>query len=598
MKQTPLFDDFFPEMPEPPENPLWLNEPPQHRWLEVTQQINDHCTKQLMLTYAACFQSWLSQYTKVYITNQGGALRNADELILMTKTNTPKQQIAYGLAVIFSDDQNLSAYLSSISPELRLLLQTVITNIYVLHSDAKHIMHSTEDLFRQQRTGYYYSNEYTPRDPALGWMELRTYYAPLSDIHHYRERANYLTMNNTVRALFMPHLLPEAYRSNSSLPSLPEDTDYNVVDMEASSHAHFKLIAGLMEQDELPIKKNGVSVTDMKRVLKKVAMEEFFPHATNQYHQNMRSYAYLQLLALHHSFIKKGKTAMSYEDTLRDLISNFRTINYYLTSLLYPHVTGMRRQFSDYGKQDKLCMLLLDLMKEQPDEWYSPNDVMLKILALEDTTISAHYSILVFYPPYEEYNNNLTNDYSGRSITVDRYTQEFGYTGLQSFAMLMASLGILQSLEGRHVFSKLTVEENLTIGAYLRKDTKSIKEDMKDVYRRFPRLEERKWQLAGTLSGGEQQMLAMGRALMGKPKLMLLDEPSMGLAPLIVKEIFVAVKDINKDGTTILFVEQNSKIALATAHRGYVMQTGEIVIHDTCENLSNNEDVKRVYLGG
>ena len=93
-------------------------------------------------------------------------------------------------------------------------------------------------------------------------------------------------------------------------------------------------------------------------------------------------------------------------------------------------------------------------------------------------------------------------------------------------------------------------------------------------------------------------MLAMGRALMGKPKLMLLDEPSMGLAPLIVKEIFVAVKDINKDGTTILFVEQNSKIALATAHRGYVMQTGEIVIHDTCENLSNNEDVKRVYLGG
>ena len=444
MKQTPLFDDFFSEMPEPLEKPLWLNEPSQHRWLEVTQLLNDHCTKQLMLTYAACFQSWLSQYTKVYITNQDGGLRNADELILMTKTNTPKQQIAYGLAVIFSDDQNLSAYLSSISPELRLLLQAVITNIYVLHSDAKHIMHSTEDLFRQQRTGYYYSNEYTPRDPALGWMELRTYYAPLSDIHHYRERANYLTMNNTVRALFMPHLLPEAYRSNSSLPSLPEDTDYNVIDMEASSHAHFRLIAGLMEQGELPIKKNGVSVADMKRVLKKVAMEEFFPGATNQYHQNMRSYAYLQLLALHHSFIKKGKTAMSYEDTLRDLISNFRTINYYLTSLLYPHVTGMRRQFSDYGKQDKLCMLLLDLMKEQPDEWYSPNDVMLKILALEDTTISAHYSILVFYPPYEEYNNNLTNDYSGRSITVDRYTQEFGYTGLQSFAMLMASLGIFQ----------------------------------------------------------------------------------------------------------------------------------------------------------
>ena len=162
----------------------------------------------------------------------------------------------------------------------------------------------------------------------------------------------------------------------------------------------------------------------------------------------------------------------------------------------------------------------------------------------------------------------------------------------------IAAMGILQALEGRHVFSKLTVEENLMTGAYLRRDTKKIKSDIQDVYRRFPRLLERKTQLAGTLSGGEQQMLAIGRALMGRPKLLLLDEPSMGLAPLIVKEIFVAVNDINREGTTILFVEQNSNISLATADRGYVMQTVEIVIHDTCENLQNNEEVRRAYLGG
>lgn len=162
----------------------------------------------------------------------------------------------------------------------------------------------------------------------------------------------------------------------------------------------------------------------------------------------------------------------------------------------------------------------------------------------------------------------------------------------------VAAAGIAQSLEGRHVFPKLSVEENLKMGAYLRKDTKDLKKDMDGVYDRFPRLLERREQMAGTLSGGEQQMLAIGRAMVSRPQLLLLDEPSLGLAPLITKEIFEAVKEINKEGTTVLFVEQNSKIALATAHRGYVMQTGEIVMSDTCANLSANEEVKKAYLGG
>ena len=161
----------------------------------------------------------------------------------------------------------------------------------------------------------------------------------------------------------------------------------------------------------------------------------------------------------------------------------------------------------------------------------------------------------------------------------------------------VASMGIAQALEGRHIFSKLSVEENLLMGAYLRKNKVEVKRDLDKVYQRFPRLLERRAQMGGTLSGGEQQMLAIGRALIGLPTLMLLDEPSLGLAPLIVKDIFVAIKEINREGTTILFVEQNSRIALSTANRGYVMQTGEIVITDTCERLMENAEIKKAYLG-
>ncbi|MDR2391140.1 MAG: ABC transporter ATP-binding protein [Planctomycetota bacterium] len=161
----------------------------------------------------------------------------------------------------------------------------------------------------------------------------------------------------------------------------------------------------------------------------------------------------------------------------------------------------------------------------------------------------------------------------------------------------VAGLGLVQVLEGRHIFPKLSVEENLLTGAYLRKDAAGIRKDLDEIYALFPRLLERCAQMGGTLSGGEQQMLAIGRALISKPRMMLLDEPSLGLAPLIIKEIFIAIKRINSEGTTILFVEQNSKIALATASRGYVLQTGEVVMHNTSENLFNNEDVKKAYLG-
>jgi branched-chain amino acid transport system ATP-binding protein len=140
--------------------------------------------------------------------------------------------------------------------------------------------------------------------------------------------------------------------------------------------------------------------------------------------------------------------------------------------------------------------------------------------------------------------------------------------------------------------------ENLELGAYIRKDAKGIKQDIEGVLDRFPRLRERIGQIAGTLSGGEQQMLAIGRALMTRPKLMLLDEPSMGLAPLLVKEIFSIIQEINQDGTTILLVEQNARMALQIAHRAYVLETGRIVLEGLAQELAKQEDVKKAYLGG
>ena len=158
--------------------------------------------------------------------------------------------------------------------------------------------------------------------------------------------------------------------------------------------------------------------------------------------------------------------------------------------------------------------------------------------------------------------------------------------------------GISHVPEGRHVFKGLTVKENLELGAFLRNDKEGILEDAKAVYQRFPILEERKNQDAATLSGGEQQMLAMGCALMSKPKLLLLDEPSMGLAPIFIKEIFNIIVDIQKQGTTVLLIEQNAKMALTIANRGYVLETGEIVLSGTGAELLESDDVQKAYLGG
>ncbi len=161
----------------------------------------------------------------------------------------------------------------------------------------------------------------------------------------------------------------------------------------------------------------------------------------------------------------------------------------------------------------------------------------------------------------------------------------------------LAAKGITLVPEGRRVFPNLTVLENLKIGAFYRKDDKGINQDLEWIYSLFPRLEERTWQLAGTLSGGEQQMLAVGRALMSRPKLLMMDEPSLGLAPLIVKEIFNIIQEIHRQGVTILLIEQNANVSLQIAHKAYVMETGLITIEGSGQELLANEEVKRAYLG-
>jgi branched-chain amino acid transport system ATP-binding protein len=161
----------------------------------------------------------------------------------------------------------------------------------------------------------------------------------------------------------------------------------------------------------------------------------------------------------------------------------------------------------------------------------------------------------------------------------------------------IVSLGIGHVPEGRRVFATMTVQENLEMGAYVTKGGAAMREAMRRVFNRFPRLEERKNQLAGTLSGGEQQMLAIGRALMSRPKLLLMDEPSMGLAPMLVREIFAIIKELNEQGTTILLVEQNAHMALSIARRGYVLETGSITLSGPASELAGNPEVRRAYLG-
>ncbi len=186
---------------------------------------------------------------------------------------------------------------------------------------------------------------------------------------------------------------------------------------------------------------------------------------------------------------------------------------------------------------------------------------------------------------------------SGVLIPVEGEVRYQGHSIVAAPPDGIVKAGICQVPEGRMIFPLLTVKENLELGAYLRRDRAGIKQDLQEIFKLFPVLSERAKQMGGTLSGGEQQMLAIARALMSRPKLLLMDEPSLGLAPILVEGIFQTIKEINAEGTTILLVEQNAHMALQYSHRGYVLETGVIALADTAENLRQNEKVRAAYLG-
>ncbi len=221
-----------------------------------------------------------------------------------------------------------------------------------------------------------------------------------------------------------------------------------------------------------------------------------------------------------------------------------------------------------------------------------------KIHALKDLSLSVEQGEIVCL---------IGANGAGKTTLLTSVMNQIPSTGSVSFegkdissagTMDIVNSGMTMVPEGRRVFVRTSVQDNLLLGAYSRKDKEEVRKDLQNIYEMFPRLLERKNQLAGTLSGGEQQMLAMGRALMSRPKLLLLDEPSMGLSPLLVDQVFETIVSINQAGTTILLVEQNANQALRIAKRGYVIETGEIVLSDEAENLLTNSKVKEAYLGG
>ena len=191
----------------------------------------------------------------------------------------------------------------------------------------------------------------------------------------------------------------------------------------------------------------------------------------------------------------------------------------------------------------------------------------------------------------------ILNTISGLVKAASGSIELLGTNLLKTNPSAMIRLGLAHVPEGRRIFASMTVDENLEMGAFVRKDRDAVREEIREIYERFPRLMERRNQIAGTLSGGEQQMLAIGRALMGRPKLLLMDEPSMGLAPILVREIFKIIQELKASGMTVLLIEQNARLALSIADRAYVLETGRIVLEGNAQELLENDQVRKAYLG-
>lgn len=453
MKQEKLFGNTIETLPT-----LVLHSPTEDNWQKMQSLLESRCNKEELLYYANAFQPWLGKYPRIMRSTDDGHTVEATECTLMLKSNSPKWEIAKGLALLLSDEQNLQAYLSVQSTELKTLWRMVLANVYVSMRVAKRIMNSSKDLYHEDRLPYYYYSDTIKWDrPEYQWFSAIANYSNKTDRWGTRMREKYITVSNFVRSLFFHHFFPEATDGDTSLAELPEG-EWRILNLEINSMANFNLFCGLFQQDEFPLRKKGIGVNDIKRAQKKMTLTELFPDDDNEYRQNLRAQYYIQLLAINEHYKpvdkKKGKKAevISYEDNLRNLISNFSRFNNYLLSMLFPHISGLRKHMTDYSRENKLIEMFFGWMREEPERWININDLLLKISAMECNSSTSRYCTLVFFPDDEQYNTILLNKYSNRVIIAEIYTQEFGYTALQALALMLCSLGIAEVAfnEGEH----------------------------------------------------------------------------------------------------------------------------------------------------
>lgn len=426
---------------------LVLEEPPKELWDAMAAKLESTHNKTQLLRMAETFVPWLSAYTEILRARPGATAQKAWETIDMLKSSTMKTDIARGIALILASQQNMQQYVDSLSDGMKQLWRKVLMKNYVSQDSAKKYLQLKSDLFSEERRYYYNSGGGTSWNRReLGWFQTSSHLSDKqSKYSYYHELVSYITVGATVRGIFFPYFFPELHEKEIALAELPADTQRRTVELEKDSLSNFKLLSSLIQQGELPLKKKGVGVADMKRAMKKLVLEEIFPNDNNEYRQYLRAYNYIQVLAINEA--KKGnrkKRLPSYEDTLKDLFSNFEKLEYYLSSLFYPHIKGLRQQMTQWSRLLRLCLLMLRYLKEEPQQWVGIIEIMLRITELESDGSSSHLTTMVFHPSSERNGNEVTNEYAQHFITVERYVRDFGYTALQACALMLCSLGMAE----------------------------------------------------------------------------------------------------------------------------------------------------------
>ena len=431
----------------PPIKPtLTLEEPPRELWDAMTSKLETTHNKTQLLRMAETFAPWLSLYGEILRAKPGEKPKKAYEIIDMMKTSTMKADIARSIALIVASHQNLQAYVDSLSDGLRLLWRKVLTKNYVSQESAKKYLKVSGNLINEDRRSYYYSGTTTWNKRELGWFQIATH---LSERHskysYYHESEPFITVSATVRGIFFPFFFPELNEHDIALAELPAETQWRTIELEKDSQSNFKLLNSLIQQGELPLKKKGIGITDMKRALKKLVLEELFPNDSNEYRQNCRAYYYIQLLAINeHKKNNHKKRLPSYEDTLKDLFSNFEKLNDFLPTFFYPHIKGLRQTMTQWSRLQRLCLLMFRYLKEEPHQWVGIIDIMLRITELESDGSSSYLTTMVYHPSDERNSGELKNEYNNHFITVERYVRDFGYCALQACALMLCSLGMAE----------------------------------------------------------------------------------------------------------------------------------------------------------